>query len=70
MVHQSTAKSNCILWIVWAFPTESQVPPMLWSEQNSLTVFALSDRRPTDKTKLHYAPFFNIYEDGKFVWER
>jgi hypothetical protein len=36
------------------------------ASKNSLTVFALlSDRRPTEKTKLHYAPFFNIYEDGK-----
>jgi len=44
-----------------------QVPSMLWfANKNSLTVFALtSDRRPTEKTPLHYAPFFNIYEDGK-----
>ncbi|CAI9685533.1 PRTRC system protein B [Elizabethkingia anophelis] len=43
------------------------VPPMVWkASKNSITVYALaSDRRPTDKTKLHYAPFFNIYEDGK-----
>ena len=43
------------------------VPPMLWkASKNSLSVYALaSDRRPNDKTKLHYAPFFNIYEDGK-----
>ena len=43
------------------------VPPMLWkASKNSLTVYSLaSDRRPTDKAKLHYAPFFNIYEDGK-----
>lgn len=45
----------------------AQVPPMLWlASKSSLTVFALSsDRRPTEKTPLHYAPFFNIYEDGK-----
>ena len=43
------------------------VPPMLWkASKNSLAVYSLSsDRRPNDKTKLHYAPFFNIYEDGK-----
>jgi PRTRC genetic system protein B len=44
-----------------------QVPPMLWfANKNNLAVFALAtDRRPTEKTPLHYAPFFNIYEDGK-----
>ena len=44
----------------------SQVPPMLWlASKSSLTVFALlNDRRPTEKTPLHYAPFFNIYEKG------
>ncbi|WP_410219746.1 PRTRC system protein B [Pedobacter sp.] len=46
---------------------KAQVPPMLWyANKNSLAVFALAtDRRPTEKTPLHYAPFFNIYEDGK-----
>lgn len=45
----------------------ASVPPMIWqASKNSLTVFALtSDRRPTVKTKLYHAPFFNIYEDGK-----
>ncbi|MEH3112188.1 hypothetical protein [Pedobacter terrae] len=45
----------------------AQVPPMLWfANKNSLSVFALAtDRRPTEKTPLHYAPFFNIYEDGR-----
>src|SRR5690554_5766393 len=40
------------------------VPPMLWfASKSSLSVFALaSDRRPTENTPLHYAPFFNIYE--------
>ncbi|MBA4153690.1 PRTRC system protein B [Flavobacterium sp.] len=44
----------------------AQVPPMLWlANKSSLTVFALAnDRRPTEKTPLHYAPFFNIYEKG------
>lgn len=42
------------------------VPPMLWlAGKNSLSVFALaSDRRPTEKTPLHYVPFFNVYENG------
>ena len=45
---------------------KAQVPPMLWfANKNSLSVFALAnDRRPTEKTPLHYAPFFNIYEKG------
>ena len=45
---------------------KAQVPPMLWlASKNSLSVFALAnDRRPTEKTPLHYAPFFNIYEKG------
>jgi len=43
-----------------------QVPAMLWSaSKSSLTVFALTnDRRPTEKTPLYYAPYFNIYEQG------
>ena len=43
------------------------VPSMIWyANKNSLSVFALaSDRRPTDKTPLYFAPFLNIYEDGK-----
>ncbi|MBU8882200.1 PRTRC system protein B [Kaistella sp. DKR-2] len=45
---------------------KAEVPPMLWfANKSSLTVFALAnDRRPTEKTPLHYAPFFNIYEKG------
>ena len=43
------------------------VPAMVWqADKNSLRVFALlSNRRPTEKTPLYYAPFFNIYEDGR-----
>lgn len=43
------------------------VPPMVWyANKNSLRVFALaSDRRPTEKTPLYFAPFFNIYEDSR-----
>ncbi|MBS7234086.1 PRTRC system protein B [Flavobacterium psychroterrae] len=45
---------------------KAQVPPMLWfASKNSLWVFALaSDRRPSEKSALHYAPFFNVYENG------
>jgi PRTRC genetic system protein B len=43
------------------------VPTMVWyANKNSLRVFALaSDRRPTEKTPLYDAPFFNIYEDDR-----
>jgi PRTRC genetic system protein B len=46
---------------------QSFVPAMVWqATKNSLRVFALSTcRRPTEKTPLYYAPFFNIYEDGR-----
>lgn len=45
---------------------KANVPPMLWiANRNGLAVFALSNgRRPTAKTKLYNAPFFNVYEDG------
>lgn len=42
------------------------VPAMLWfADKEQLSVFALiNDKRPTEKTALHYAPFFNVYDDG------
>lgn len=45
---------------------KAQVPPMLWyADKNNLFVFALaSDRRPNANTPLHYAPLFNVYENG------
>lgn len=45
---------------------KAYLPPMVWfANKNSLSVFALaSNRRPTEKTPLYYAPFFNIYENG------
>ena len=44
----------------------AEIPAMLWlANKRSLKIFALSsNRRPTDKTELFYAPFFNVYEDG------
>ncbi len=46
---------------------KAYVPAMLWyASKNSLSVFAIAtDRRPSENTPLYYAPFFNIYEDGK-----
>ncbi len=45
----------------------AHVPPLVWKAYNhTLEVFALkSDERPTEKTPLLYAPFFNIYDDGR-----
>jgi PRTRC genetic system protein B len=45
---------------------KAYILPMVWfANKNNLSVFALaSNRRPTEKTPLHYAPFFNIYENG------
>ncbi len=45
---------------------KAPIPPMLWkASKNSLTVFALANnKRPIEKTPLHHAPFFNIYEKG------
>lgn len=44
----------------------AEVPAMLWfSNKRSLKIFALSsNQRPTEKTSLFYAPFFNVYENG------
>lgn len=42
------------------------IPPMLWkADKENLWVFALdSDNRPSYKTQLYHAPFFNIYNEG------
>ena len=44
----------------------AEVPAMFWfANKRSLKIFALSsNRRPTEKTHLFYAPFFNVYVDG------
>ena len=44
----------------------AEVPAMLWfADKRSLKIFALANsRRPTEKTELFYAPFFNVYENG------
>ena len=43
------------------------VPPMLWkADKENLWVFALeSDARPSYKTQLFHAPYFNIYNEGR-----
>ena len=44
----------------------AEVPALIWlANKRSLKIFALSsNRRPTEKTSLFYAPFFNVYENG------
>ena len=41
---------------------KAKIPAMLWfANKERLSVFALtSDKRPTEKTLLYYAPFFNV----------
>ncbi|MBN9294263.1 MAG: PRTRC system protein B [Flavobacteriia bacterium] len=70
---------NTVIWFTKAMQRElyftqslgipkgrASVPPMLWvADRNGLSVFALAgNRRPTERTKLYNAPFFNVYEDG------
>jgi PRTRC genetic system protein B len=45
----------------------AKVPAMVWkANRQELSVFALkSSRKPKADTPLCYAPYFNIYEDGK-----
>lgn len=79
ILHINSSEKGTVLWYTKAQQRQlyfvdslgvpngkAQVPPMLWfANKNSLSVFALAnDRRPTEKTLLHYAPFFNIYEKG------
>ncbi|RZK42673.1 MAG: PRTRC system protein B [Pedobacter sp.] len=45
----------------------ANIPALVWkASKNSLSVYALScNERPGLETKLFYAPFFNIYTDGR-----
>jgi PRTRC genetic system protein B len=46
---------------------KAHVPPLVWkAHHNQLEVFALKEaERPTEKTPLFHAPFFNLYADGR-----
>jgi len=46
---------------------KGKVPAMIWrAGRESLSVYALKgNRKPSEKTTLYHAPFFNIYSDGK-----
>jgi PRTRC genetic system protein B len=45
---------------------KAYVPPMLWvANRNSVSVYALkTSNRPTEKTSLYHAPFFNVNSGG------
>ena len=80
ILHINPSENGSVLWYTKAMKrqfyfTESleisngiaEVPAMIWlANKRSLAVFALtSNRRPTEKTKLYHAPFFNVYDNGK-----
>jgi PRTRC genetic system protein B len=46
---------------------KAQIPTLLWhADRESLSIFALATQaKPKESTLLYYAPFFNIYENGK-----
>ncbi|EJL74402.1 hypothetical protein [Chryseobacterium populi] len=46
---------------------KATIPALLWiADRNHLSIFALkSNRRPTEKTTLYNAPFFNVHQNGK-----
>ena len=79
ILHINPSENGSVLWFTKSmkrqlFFTENleipngraEVPAMLWfANKRSLKIFALANnRRPTEKTELFYAPFFNVYEDG------
>ncbi len=79
ILHINPSENGSVLWFTESmkrqlFFTENlgisngtaEIPAMLWlANKRSLKIFALSsNRRPTEKTHLFYAPFFNVYEDG------
>ena len=80
ILHINPSENGTVLWYTKAQEQQlyfvnglgipngkAYVPPMLWyASKNSLAAFALTtDRRPSKNTPLYFAPFFNIYEDGK-----
>ena len=79
ILHINPSENGSVLWFTKSmkrqlFFTENlgisngiaEVPAMLWlANKRSLKIFALANnRRPTEKSELFYAPFFNVYENG------
>ncbi len=80
VLHINPDKSSFVVWFTKAqkenlffidklgIPCgKASIPPMIWkADEAGLSVFALRDnKRPTIKTPLFHAPFFNIYTNGK-----
>ncbi len=79
ILHINSSENGSVLWYTKARKTKmffiesldiprgmAEAPAMLWyANKQNLMVFALAtDRRPTEKTALYHAPFFNVYEGG------
>ena len=79
ILHINPSENGSVLWYTKARKTKmffiesleipkgmAEAPAMLWyASKQSLMIFALAtDRRPTEKTALYHAPFFNVYEGG------
>lgn len=79
ILHINPSENGSVLWYTKARKTKmffiesleipkgmAESPAMLWyANKQNLMVFALAtDRRPTEKTALYHAPFFNVYEGG------
>lgn len=79
ILHINPSENGSVLWYTKARKTKmffiesleipkgmAEAPAMLWyANKQNLMVFALAtDRRPTEKTALYHAPFFNVYEGG------
>jgi PRTRC genetic system protein B len=64
-----TPPQEVVLYFVQGLniPTgKAKIPAMIWkATKNSLNVYAIKGKaKPTDKTTLYHAPYFNIYTDG------
>ena len=79
ILHINPSENGSVLWFTKSMKRQlyftenleipngmAEVPAMLWfANKRSLKIFALANsRRPTEKTELFYAPFFNVYENG------
>lgn len=79
ILHINPSENATVLWYTKAQKTKmyftkslgisngtAQVPALLWfANKRSLTIYALaSNRRPSEKTVLYHAPFFNVYDSG------
>lgn len=79
ILYINPSKKGSVIWFTKAKKTKlfftenlgipngmAEIPALLWkATQHHLKVFALhSNSRPTEKTELYHAPFFNVYENA------